>query len=99
MKKTLILGAVAAAFSTGAFAEPSTYTIDPTHTFASFEYTHLGFSKQRSRFNERLGEMATTFRELATEVPAPVPEPGGCLVCPEGPVAGEGADPGNSGSG
>ena len=55
MKKSLILGAVAVAFSTGAFAEPATYTIDPTHTFASFEYTHLGFSKQRSRFNDTTG--------------------------------------------
>jgi polyisoprenoid-binding protein YceI len=57
MKNTLILGAVAVAFSTGAFAEPATYTIDPTHTFASFEYTHLGFSKQRSRFNDTTGNI------------------------------------------
>ena len=55
MKKTLILGAIAATFATGAFAEPSTYTIDSNHTFASFEYTHLGFSKQRSRFNDTTG--------------------------------------------
>lgn len=55
MKKTLIIGALAATFATGAFAEPSTYSIDPTHTFASFEYTHLGFSKQRSRFNDTTG--------------------------------------------
>ncbi len=55
MKKTLIIGAIATAFATGAFAEPATYTIDPSHTFASFEYTHLGFSKQRSRFNDTTG--------------------------------------------
>jgi polyisoprenoid-binding protein YceI len=55
MKKTLIIGAIAATFAAGAFAESSTYTIDPTHTFASFEYTHLGFSKQRSRFNDTTG--------------------------------------------
>lgn len=55
MKKTLLLGAIAASFSTVALAEPVTYNIDPTHTFASFEYTHLGFSKQRSRFNDTTG--------------------------------------------
>lgn len=55
MKKTLLLGAIVASFSTVALAEPVTYNIDPTHTFASFEYTHLGFSKQRSRFNDTTG--------------------------------------------
>ena len=55
MKKTLLLGAIAASLSTIALAEPVTYNIDPTHTFASFEYTHLGFSKQRSRFNDTTG--------------------------------------------
>ena len=55
MKKNLIIGAIAATLATGALAEPVTYTIDPTHTFASFEYTHLGFSKQRSRFNDTTG--------------------------------------------
>jgi len=55
MKKNLIIGTVAATLAAGAFAEPVTYTIDPTHTFASFEYTHLGFSKQRSRFNDTAG--------------------------------------------
>lgn len=55
MKKTLLVGAIATTFATGVFAEPVTYTIDPTHTFASFEYTHLGFSRQRSRFNDTTG--------------------------------------------
>lgn len=55
MKKTLLIGAIATSFATTAFADPATYAIDPTHTFASFEYTHLGFSKQRSRFNDTTG--------------------------------------------
>lgn len=56
MKKTLVLStALFAMASLPAMAEPTTYTIDPTHTFASFEYTHLGFSKQRSRFNDTTG--------------------------------------------
>lgn len=36
---------------------PITYTIDPTHTFASFEYSHLGYSTQRSRFNKTSGNI------------------------------------------
>ncbi len=36
--------------------------------------------KQRERFYERLGEVATTFRELAAEVPEKVPAGGGCLA-------------------
>ncbi|MGE0622957.1 MAG: DUF6279 family lipoprotein [Pseudomonadales bacterium] len=45
--------------------------------------------QQRVRFSERLSEMATTFRELAAEVPADVPVGGGCLVCPAAPDAGD----------
>lgn len=54
-KTTLITAALLSAFATSALAEPSTYNIDASHTFASFEYTHLGFSKQRSRFNDTTG--------------------------------------------
>ncbi len=38
-----------------AFAEESTYRIDPEHTFTSFEYMHWGLSLQRSRFNRQSG--------------------------------------------
>lgn len=31
------------------------YTIDPTHTYASFEIDHHGFSTQRGRFNQTSG--------------------------------------------
>ena len=33
------------------------YTIDPTHTFPSFEIDHLGFSTQRGRFNTTQGKL------------------------------------------
>lgn len=46
---TLIAGTAAAA--------PETYTIDPTHTFPSFEVSHLGFSTQRGRFNVTTGKV------------------------------------------
>lgn len=33
------------------------YTVDPRHTFPSFEVSHLGFSIQRGRFNETAGKV------------------------------------------
>ncbi|MGH8670452.1 MAG: YceI family protein [Burkholderiales bacterium] len=38
-------------------AEPVTYTVDPTHTFPSFEVSHIGFSTQRGRFNASSGKI------------------------------------------
>ncbi|HET9699735.1 MAG TPA: YceI family protein [Burkholderiales bacterium] len=35
-----------------------TYTIDPRHTFPSFEVRHLGLSTQRGRFNRSSGQIA-----------------------------------------
>jgi polyisoprenoid-binding protein YceI len=34
------------------------YTIDPAHTFATFEIRHLGISTQRGRFNSTRGKVA-----------------------------------------
>ena len=34
-----------------------TYDIDPTHTYASFEIDHLGFSTQRGQFNRSRGSL------------------------------------------
>jgi polyisoprenoid-binding protein YceI len=39
-------------------AAMDTYTIDPRHTFPSFEVSHLGISTQRGRFNRTRGEIA-----------------------------------------
>lgn len=33
------------------------YTVDPTHTYPSFEINHLGFSVQRGRFNQTGGKI------------------------------------------
>lgn len=34
-----------------------TYTVDPRHTFPSFEVSHIGFSTQRGRFNRTEGKI------------------------------------------
>lgn len=39
-------------------AAAETYTIDPRHTFPSFEVSHLGISTQRGRFNRTSGQIS-----------------------------------------
>ncbi|MBL1264399.1 YceI family protein [Methylomicrobium sp. RS1] len=51
----LFAAAVSAVTST---ARAETYTVDPRHTFPSFEIDHLGFSIQRGRFNQTEGKIA-----------------------------------------
>jgi polyisoprenoid-binding protein YceI len=49
---------VAMGFIAGtAFAAPESYTVDPRHTFPSFEVNHLGFSTQRGRFDKTRGRI------------------------------------------
>ncbi|HET6265050.1 MAG TPA: YceI family protein [Usitatibacter sp.] len=40
-----------------AFAEPETYTVDPAHTFPTYEIGHLGYSVQRGRFGKVAGKI------------------------------------------
>lgn len=55
MKKTLASLALITLFSAPALAEPVVYTIDTTHTFPRFSYSHFGYSTQLSRFNSTSG--------------------------------------------
>ena len=56
MKKSSLLAVVAAlGFASAAFAEPATYAIEPSHTFATFEIGHFGTSTNRGRFNKTAG--------------------------------------------
>ena len=41
--------------TTASFAAPETYTIDSTHTFPTFSYTHMGLSTQISKFTKTSG--------------------------------------------
>jgi polyisoprenoid-binding protein YceI len=49
---------IAALFYPHLFAAAEEYTIDPAHTFATFEIRHLGISTQRGRFNNTTGKVA-----------------------------------------
>ncbi|MDH2916755.1 MAG: YceI family protein [Gallionella sp.] len=53
--KRLIALTLAAAVSSVAYAEPETYAIEPTHSMPRFEYSHLGYSIQLSRFDKISG--------------------------------------------
>lgn len=54
--KKLVLVAACGLLSMTAFAKPVTYTLDPTHTFPSFEVDHMGgFSKWRGKVNKNSG--------------------------------------------
>ena len=56
MRKSLLILAAAATLSAGvAQAESVAYTIEPTHTFATFEISHFGASVNRGRFDKKEG--------------------------------------------
>jgi polyisoprenoid-binding protein YceI len=55
--KKIIAFALAAAFSSAAFAAPETFSLDPSHTLPRFEYNHMGFSQQLSRFDKVSGSV------------------------------------------
>ncbi|KAI5913708.1 YceI family protein [Thauera sp. 2A1] len=46
---------IAAAAATPAFAAPETYSVDGTHTFPRFSYSHFGMSTQLSKFDKTTG--------------------------------------------
>ena len=56
MNKTTLAFIVGTTLSLPVAAADS-YTIDPRHTFPSFEINHLGFSIQRGRFNQTSGKI------------------------------------------
>jgi polyisoprenoid-binding protein YceI len=56
MKKLLALS-LSALLAGVATAAPVTYTIDPTHTYPSFEADHMGVSVWRGKFNKTSGQI------------------------------------------
>lgn len=56
MKSKLLIALFATlGMSMTAMAAPVSYTAEANHTFAQFEYNHLGYSNQTSRFNTVTG--------------------------------------------
>ncbi|MBV8248135.1 MAG: polyisoprenoid-binding protein [Comamonas sp.] len=57
MRFPLFALAAASLFASAVHAAPSTYAIDPTHTFATFEIDHFGASTNRARFDKKSGNV------------------------------------------
>lgn len=55
MKLKSIFAALIAASAASAFAAPDTYTIDPNHTYPSFEADHMGLSFWRGKYTKTSG--------------------------------------------
>lgn len=56
LRTSALVAAIAAAVALPSQAADS-YTVDPGHTYPSFEIGHLGFSTQRGRFNKTSGKI------------------------------------------
>jgi len=52
------LTAAVALAASAAHAETATYSVDPTHTFVTFEAKHFGTSTNRGRFDKKSGTVA-----------------------------------------
>lgn len=53
-----VLASMAACVSSAAFADATSYTIDPSHTYPSFEADHMGgLSTWRGKFNKSQGKV------------------------------------------
>lgn len=50
--------AVIAGSALPAIAAPDNYTIDPTHTYPSIEFSHMGMSVWRGKFNKTTGKVS-----------------------------------------
>jgi polyisoprenoid-binding protein YceI len=57
MMKKFILAFIIGNLSSFTAVAANSYTVDPRHTFPSFEINHLGFSTQRGRFNQTTGKV------------------------------------------
>lgn len=51
----LVLAGAASVSATAVMAAPETYSVDGTHTYPRFSYSHFGMSTQLSRFNKTTG--------------------------------------------
>ena len=60
MKKfvaTAVAGLVLSALAAGASAQSQSYTLDPSHTYPSIEFSHMGVSTWRGKFTKASGKV------------------------------------------
>ena len=56
--KRIAMAVLLAAASSGSFAAAESYTIEPSHTYPSFEASHMGISFWRGKFNSSVGKVS-----------------------------------------
>jgi polyisoprenoid-binding protein YceI len=56
-----------------AYADVATYSIDPTHTFATFEVKHMGTSTNRGRFSQMSGTVHFDAKAKSGQVDISIP--------------------------
>jgi polyisoprenoid-binding protein YceI len=56
-KRTVLLALLGLSSAAAAVAAPVRYTIDPSHTYPSFEADHMGVSLWRGKFNQTSGSV------------------------------------------
>jgi polyisoprenoid-binding protein YceI len=57
MLKHLLPAALLAGTALSAIAAPESYTVDPSHTYPSLEFSHMGMSVWRGKFNKSSGKI------------------------------------------
>ena len=57
MQSKLIASLLAVGLAATAFAAPESFELDPTHTYPTFEISHLGYSTMRGSFNDTTGKL------------------------------------------
>jgi polyisoprenoid-binding protein YceI len=55
--KHLLTAALLAGTALPAIAAPESYTVDPAHTYPSLEFSHMGMSVWRGKFNKSSGKI------------------------------------------
>ena len=53
----VLLAAAIAGIALPALAAPENYTVDPTHTYPNIEFSHMGLSVWRGKFNKTSGKI------------------------------------------
>ncbi len=68
LSAALLVAAATSVSATAVMAAPETYSIDGTHTYPSFSYSHFGLSTQQSRFNNTSGTLVIDKEAKTAEV-------------------------------
>src|SRR5690554_5506102 len=67
-RRLALASALTAFVSVPVMAEPVTYQVDASHTFARFSYNHMGLSQQLNRFDKTTGQVVLDLAAKTGEV-------------------------------